>query len=41
MKAVMPELDYDLDDDDMKFLSQLNKENKSKSNTNFFESIIC
>lgn len=30
MKAVMQELDYDMDDDDMKFLSEINEENKSK-----------
>lgn len=30
MKTVMHELDYDMDDDDFKFLKEMNQKNKSK-----------
>jgi hypothetical protein len=30
MKAVMHELDYDIDNDDLKFLNELNEYNKTK-----------
>jgi hypothetical protein len=30
MKAVMHELDYDMDDNDLKFLQELNQYNRSK-----------
>jgi len=30
MKAIMHELDYDMDDNDLKFLQELNKNNKIK-----------
>lgn len=32
MKSVMHELDYDMDDNDLKFLHELNESNKTKSN---------
>jgi len=34
MKAVMHELDYDMDDDDLKFLGELNQYNKIKRKKN-------
>jgi hypothetical protein len=30
MKAIMHELDYDMDDDDLEFLYELNQSNKKK-----------
>jgi hypothetical protein len=41
MKAIMHELDYDMDDNDLKFLKELNQYNKSKRKNKNISFIYC